>query len=127
MFQAQAILIVEDEPFVAIELSDAVESLGGVVIGPFPRVSEALALLETAVVAGAILDVQLRDRDITPVALHLAGSNTPLVFHTGTGLPPDLAERFSDPAIVMKPTPAEIVAKRLWDEMQKATQRISRD
>ncbi|HET6523169.1 response regulator [Sphingopyxis sp.] len=121
MFQAKAILIVEDEPFVALELSDAITSLGGIVMGPYPLVSEALAMLEISVVAGAILDVQLQDRDITPVALHLAGSKTPLVFHTGTGLPPDLAQQFFEPALVMKPMPAGAVVKRLWDEMQKAS------
>ena len=46
MFNSRRILIVEDEPFVVIELVEAVERSGGAVVGPVPTVAEALALLD---------------------------------------------------------------------------------
>jgi DNA-binding NarL/FixJ family response regulator len=52
------ILIVEDEPFIALELKDSVEDAGGKVVGPVGSAEAALELLETDVVAAAILDVQ---------------------------------------------------------------------
>ena len=46
MLNGLAILIVEDEAFIAIDLADAITDLGGVVIGPVASVAEALALIE---------------------------------------------------------------------------------
>src|SRR3546814_8626787 len=56
-------------------------------MSPIPTVAEALALLDNITVDAAILDVQLLDRDITPVVLQLIVMRTPIIIHTGTGLP----------------------------------------
>lgn len=55
MFNSRRILIVEDEPFVVIELVEAVERSGGAVVGPVPTVAEALALLDQHKIDAAIL------------------------------------------------------------------------
>src|SRR3546814_14011095 len=55
-------------------------------MSPIPTVAEALALLDNITVDAAILDVQLLDRDITPVVLQLIVMRTPNIIHTGTGL-----------------------------------------
>ncbi|WP_447761550.1 response regulator [Sphingopyxis panaciterrae] len=110
MFQGQSILIVEDEPFIVIELVDAVRSSGGRVVGPASTVAEALVLLDTSVVDAAILDVQLPDRDITPVALRLIEMRKPIVIQTGTGLPPALRGIGVELPVVMKPVaPTEVL------------------
>jgi DNA-binding NarL/FixJ family response regulator len=54
-----AILIVEDEPLIALELKASVEDAGGKVVDPVGSAEAALELLQTDVVAAAILDVQL--------------------------------------------------------------------
>jgi hypothetical protein len=66
--QSRTHIIVEDELFIALELQALVEDAGCQVVGPVGSANVALTLLQTCVVAAAILDVQLRDRDVTPVA-----------------------------------------------------------
>ena len=66
-FDDTRVLIVEDEPFIAWDLAQAVESAGGVVIGPAATVAQALALVDASVLEGAILDVHLPDGHIGPV------------------------------------------------------------
>lgn len=121
MFRAQPILIVEDEPLVAMDLAEAVEELDGVVIGPVSTVAAALELLENLPVAAAILDANLLDRDISPVALRLASAAIPLVVYTGTGLPPEVAAQRPDLPVLRKPAAAQLVVQRLVSEMQKPT------
>jgi DNA-binding NarL/FixJ family response regulator len=61
-----SILIVEDEPFTALELKASVEEAGGQVVGPVGTAEAALELLEREVVAAAILDIQLGDGTVMP-------------------------------------------------------------
>lgn len=119
MFGSKPILIVEDEPLIAMELALAVRDLDGEVLGPLPTVREALHLLDTRGVAAAILDANLLDRDVAPVALRLVAAGIPFVVHTGTGLPEAIAARFPDLPVVMKPAAPASVARQLWAEMQR--------
>jgi DNA-binding response OmpR family regulator len=112
-------LIVEDEPFVGFELAHAVQRCGGQVIGPVPTVAEALALLDITPIDAAILDVQLLDGDITPVALRLIALRTPIVIQTGTGLPEALHVIGIDTPVVMKPVAPERLLDLLSAEMKK--------
>jgi len=63
-----SVLIVENEPFIALDLATAVEEARGKVIGPAGSVREALMLIERHLVQAAVLDVNLSDRDVTPIA-----------------------------------------------------------
>ena len=113
MFRAEIILIVEDEPIIAMDLADAVSELGGGVVGPFATVWEAFASLEHNAISGAILDATLQDRDITPLAAHLIGRDIPIVIHSGTGLPKELAALHPDLAVIAKPATSSWVTSRL--------------
>ena len=97
------ILVAEDEPFIALDLAAAVEDAGGRVVGPAASVKEALALLVTMPVAGAILDVTLADNDVTLVAEFLIAQGVPLVLQTGVGLPSGMATRFPGLTVKTKP------------------------
>ena len=90
LLRLASILIVEDEPFVALELKASVEEAGGRVVGPVGSAEAALELLEREAVAAAILDVQLRDGIVTPVVSALVRLGIPMVFQSGVNLPPDL-------------------------------------
>ena len=107
------ILIVEDDIVIALGLAAAVEDAGGVVIGPVHTVADALAVLESAKVHKAILDAQLADRDVTPVAIKLLEKVIPFVVHTGTGLPTELAHVYPEALLVMKPAAPETVVRAL--------------
>jgi len=122
LFDQLPILIVEDELLIALALADAVEECAGTVVGPVATVAEALALMDTRSIAAAVLDAQLVDRDVTPVALRLFEQGVPFVIHTGTGLPVELAALLPNVPVAMKPLKAPIVVACLLNEMRDAMQ-----
>ncbi|MEO6341484.1 MAG: response regulator [Caulobacteraceae bacterium] len=107
------VLVAEDEPFIAFDLATTIEDAGGVVVGPAATVKEALALLENHHVAAAILDVNLGDGDISPVAELLIARGAPVIFHTGLGLPAELSARFPNLIVHLKPLVPERLIRQL--------------
>lgn len=83
--QRKRILIVEDEPLVAMLIEDMMESLGFEVVGPALRFDEALGLVESEALDAAILDVNLGDRRSYPIAERLEAKGVPFAFATGYG------------------------------------------
>lgn len=79
------ILLVEDEPLVAMAIEDSLESQNVGVVGPAGTVAEALALIAKGGIDAALLDVTLRGERVDPVADALAAQNIPFVFTTGHG------------------------------------------
>ena len=78
------VLVVEDEYFLASDLARALEDLGVEVVGPMPTRAKALAWLASGErVDVAVLDVNLRDEPVFPVADALARQGIPFVFATG--------------------------------------------
>ena len=79
------ILIVEDEYFIAMDLALSLGDLGAEVVGPAASVAEALALVESVgdELDGAVLDVNLRDERVYPVAEALALRGVRFVFASG--------------------------------------------
>ena len=122
MLKGQRILIAEDEPFIAMDLASGVEEARGHVVGPAASVSEALALLAVNEVSGAILDVNLADRDVTPVALMLIEKKVPIVFHTGVGIPPELAMGHPNLVVCIKPTSLEGLIAHLKRQLNEFEQ-----
>jgi len=111
------ILIVEDEPLIALELQVLVEDAEGQVVGPIGSANAALSLLQTCVVAAAILDVQLTDGDVTPVADALAARGVPVVFQSAVGLPSHLQLRYPNAIVYRKPVSAERLLNTLAEIM----------
>lgn len=107
------VLVAEDEPFIALDVAMAIEDAGGEVAGPAASVSEALALIEARKIDGAILDVNLIDGDITPVAEAILRLGIPVVLQSGIGLPPELAARFPDAVFHSKPCVASNLVAQL--------------
>lgn len=108
-----AILIVDDEPFIALDLALAVEDAGCSVVGPAGSVREALRLLDGCRVTAAILDVNLSDGDISPVVEILAARGVPLIFQTGVGLPASLKARYPDLLVFAKPVVSDRLVEKL--------------
>ncbi|GEO18118.1 response regulator [Microvirga aerophila] len=78
------VLVVEDEFFVADDLVQALTRLGAEVLGPVPTRDEALDLLATAEkIDLAVLDINLEDEAVYPVADLLAAQGVPFLFATG--------------------------------------------
>jgi CheY-like chemotaxis protein len=90
------ILIVEDEPFIALTLEDMLDELGFALAGTVSQVSDALQLVEREPIDCALLDVNLGSEKIDPVADLLAQRGCPFIFTTGygrSGIPNGHAER----------------------------------
>lgn len=117
MLNGLPILIVEDDELIAIDLAFAVEDIQGSIVGPVSTVAAALALLDEHAVAAAILDANLLDRDVTPLALALVERAVPFVIHTGTGLPADLALVHPDLPVIAKPARSTVVLAALLQQV----------
>ena len=90
------ILIVEDEPFIALTLEDMLDELGFALVGTVSSVTEALEIAGRETVDCALLDVNLGSEKIDPVADLLAKRGCPFIFTTGygrSGIPAAHAER----------------------------------
>ncbi len=99
----RSILIVEDEPLIAMMLEDFLESLGHEVVGTCDTVESAIELVDAGGFDVAIIDVQLRDgKRAWPVADRLADDGTPFVIATGGHVEPP-PERHASAPVLAKP------------------------
>jgi CheY-like chemotaxis protein len=113
-----SILVVEDEPFVALEIAMEIEDAGGSVIGPAPSVAAAIELLKKEEVHGAILDVHLADGDVGPVVTQLSRLGVPFRSHCGGGLTPALEAAYPNVEVYRKPTRSTSLIKALASLVQ---------
>lgn len=77
------ILIVEDEPLIAMELEDLVQELGFVPVGPATSLPTALKLVTESEVDACILDINIAGEMGLPVADELHRLGKPWIFTTG--------------------------------------------
>jgi CheY-like chemotaxis protein len=85
MYTAPHILVVDDEPLVALLVADWLGELGYHVVGPISKVPEAMRLVEDARLDGALLDVNLGAGDSFTLADAVRAKGIPLAFITGDG------------------------------------------
>ena len=78
------VLVVEDEYYIAKDITDALEKLGARVVGPVGTKEDAMERLQaTEVVDLAVLDINLHGETIYSVADELSRRSIPYVFATG--------------------------------------------
>jgi two-component system, response regulator PdtaR len=98
------VIVTEDEPLIAWTLEDTLQSLGFDVLGPFRSVEEASKAVDRSLPQMALLDVNLVDGDVFPVADALYLKSIPLIFHTANTNSVDLATRYRGSQVVAKPS-----------------------
>jgi DNA-binding response OmpR family regulator len=76
------ILIVDDEPLIAMLVEEWLTDMGHQAVGPAHSLAEAQALLD-APMDGAIVDLTLGAESGVPIAESLAAKGTPFVYATG--------------------------------------------
>lgn len=96
------ILVVEDEYMLAKEVAGAISDAGMIAIGPAANTRDAIRLIEHERVDGAILDVNLADEMVYPLADMLTARGIPFVFCTGYDAP-SIPARFGDVVCCEKP------------------------
>lgn len=88
-FEGKRVLVVEDEPVVAMCLEDILDGLGCITIGPASRLAEGLALALAGGLDAAILDINLGGERSTAIAEALRGQAIPFAFASGYGACPE--------------------------------------
>ena len=79
----RSVLIVEDEPLIALELHDALHKAGATSILAATTIKEALALIARAQICAAIVNVKLGGQDCSSVCDGLAKRSIPFMYYTG--------------------------------------------
>ena len=77
--RCEAVLIVEDEPLIAMDIEWMLTREGWAVLGPFRSVGEVLHLLKDTRPDAALLDYNVCGEAITPVAERLRALDVPMV------------------------------------------------
>ena len=106
------VLLVEDDPFIAMDLQESLISAGYDVVGPVGTVIEALALIKTEHLNGAVLDVNLDGEYSAPVAQALTDLKVPFIATTGYALT-TLPMEFVHGDAIQKPYMSEILIGKL--------------
>ena len=96
------ILVVEDEPFIAMLLADMLEELGFSITASFSNVAETENYLGADEVDIALLDVNLGGEKIDPIADLLAARGCPFIFTTGYGRR-GIPQNYADRPVLRKP------------------------
>lgn len=96
------ILILDDEPLIAMMLQEWLTDLGCEPVGPAHTVDAALALLDDGRIDGAILDVTLGAANSYPVADALLQRAIPFIFATGHDAD-SMDQRFRHITMLAKP------------------------
>jgi DNA-binding response OmpR family regulator len=117
MLRGKRILVAEDNDWIAAALIQTITDYRGIALGPAQTNVRALALIDGNL-DGAILDGNLLDGPITPVARALCDRSVPLVVFTGLGLPSDLQRSHPDIPVILKPSPYEIVIHAIAERMR---------
>jgi CheY-like chemotaxis protein len=105
-----SILVVEDEPVIAVEAACAIGGAGGTVVGPAYSLDQAFKAIAGTKIDGALLDINLRNQKVFTLADTLAERGVPLVFVTGE-IWPVIPPRHAGRRIVGKPAhPSKLVA-----------------
>src|SRR5579872_2061864 len=114
---AWRILIAEDEALVSMDLAIEVEEAHALAVGPVASCAEALALMDRERVDGAILDIQLTDGDVSPVAEALLARGAVVLLHTASPTPERLVH-VAELEAVPKPSDPRFVVRRLIERLE---------
>jgi CheY-like chemotaxis protein len=115
------ILIVEDEYFLADDMSRMLCSIGAEIAGPASDIDDALRMLEDgASIDGAVLDVKIRGDMAFPIARELRARHVPFVFATGYEKV-TLGTEFQDVRLWEKPIDIAAMIRGLAEMVERRT------
>jgi DNA-binding response OmpR family regulator len=104
------VLVVEDEPIIALDIRQQLANAGFEVLGPATSVANALPFITGPGCDVAVLNVNLGNETSEPIARELRASGKPFVVLSGYSTD-DLPPSFNGATVITKPAPmAELVA-----------------
>jgi PAS domain S-box-containing protein len=104
------VLVVEDEALVAMMIQECLAEFGYQVVGPISTATEAAAKAKDGQFEAAVLDINLGDGAVYPIADILAARGVPFVFVTGYEAD-SVDSRFREVPILQKPIEREMLRK----------------
>jgi CheY-like chemotaxis protein len=111
--EGQTVLIVEDNLLIAMDLVEVLESAGCAVVGPCPRIADALKNIAYKRIDAALLDVNLFENEkVFPLMDTLLAARVPCLIITGysrNSIPP----RYRKVPVLHKPHSREEVGEML--------------
>ncbi|WP_424968901.1 response regulator [Dinoroseobacter sp. S375] len=108
-----SILVAEDEALIAMQIEMDLEDAGYRVVGPCMSLSACFDALAAQRIDAAVLDVDLADYDVFPVATELEKRGIDFVFHTGRGQRDRIIALFPDAPICTKPAEVIVLLRSL--------------
>ena len=100
--QGKRIIVIEDEPLVAMDLQSTLDAAGCEVIGPVGTLDKARTLIAQAEFDAALLDVNLSGHRVDELAAALTRKNVPFAFVSGYGRE-SLPSGFHEAMLLKKP------------------------
>jgi len=110
----KSILVVDDEPLIAMDIVASLEDQGCQIVGPAATLQRAMSLVESQKIDAALLDANLAGEPIDALAAVLVRRKIPFAFVSGYGRE-GLPEAFRQKALVKKP----FQRQRLIDVVQQ--------
>lgn len=111
------VLIVEDEPIVAMGIADQLVEAGAIIVGTFRTVTTAIKAVHANEIDAAVVDFVLADGESGPVQDALEQKGVPFVVLTAH--PPVTVRRNQNQQILSKPATAELLCstvRSLFDQ-----------
>lgn len=97
------ILLVEDSMLIALDIEEALTSLGAQRVTTASTVRQARDAMAEGVIDFAILDINLGAESSLPIAEELEARGVPFVFASGYGDQAQLTDAFADHVVISKP------------------------
>ncbi|MGF1469975.1 MAG: response regulator [Sandaracinaceae bacterium] len=108
------ILVVEDNILIAMDVEDLIAEQGCTPVGPVATVADGLEAVRNTDLDGAVLDVNLGDERVWPIAELLAQHGVPFVLTTGYS-DAEIPDNFMSRPRLEKPVDAGRLAAALAD------------
>jgi len=110
--EAKRILIVEDKVIIAMDVEDMVSDCGCVPVGPVSNVADGIALVQQTALDGAVLDINLGEERVWPLAEVLDDQGVQIVLASGYATT-EVPARFRDRPMLEKPLSQRALAAAL--------------
>jgi DNA-binding NtrC family response regulator len=119
-----AVLVLEDDMLLAMDMEDHLTDLGYHVEGPFSRVDQTLHAIPSLNIIGAVVDLNLNGEFSFPVieALHLR--QIPVIVCSGYAELPGLKARLSGIPLIAKPWNPDKLAQLVSDVFEPVRRKV---
>ncbi|ABC63931.1 response regulator [Erythrobacter litoralis] len=114
------VIVAEDEAIIGADLCMTVQEAGCEVEGPLPDVSSTMLAYQKRKPDLAILDVNLGDDNVFPLADKLIAEDVQIIFHSGAYREEEIAERFPGATLLQKPVPPQKMLETVQRKLDEA-------